>query len=112
MQVFKWLGLVAALHAAPSWSQESAHSAHQRQESVSSKSEAAALPASAPASGFKSAFSDYRSFMPNGALKDWRLANDEVREAGGQMGLMKGGTPAQPVSDEPHTGHVQTRTKP
>lgn len=39
-------------------------------------------------------FADYRPFKADEPMKDWRKANDEVREAGGHIGLMKG-EPAQ-----------------
>lgn len=39
---------------------------------------------------YRSAFSDYRPFSQESAPKEWRRANDEVREAGGHAGLMKG----------------------
>ena len=52
----------------------------------------AATPAAPPAVGVphQSAFEGYRAFNAEQPLKDWRGANDEVREAGGHMGLMKG----------------------
>lgn len=59
-------------------------------------SQPASQPAPEPASGalYHSAFTDYRPFSSEAALKDWRKANDEVRETGGHVGLLKG-TPAQ-----------------
>ena len=43
---------------------------------------------------YDSAFKDFRPFSGETAPKDWRKANDEVRETGGHVGLLKG-TPAQ-----------------
>ena len=43
---------------------------------------------------YRSPFSDYRPFSQELTPKEWRRANDEVREAGGHAGLMKG-EPAQ-----------------
>lgn len=59
-------------------------------------SQPASRPASQPASRmlYDSAFTDYRPFSDETAPKDWRKANDEVRETGGHVGLLKG-TPAQ-----------------
>jgi hypothetical protein len=45
-------------------------------------------------SAYDSPFDGYRPFSEPLAPKDWRKANDEVREAGGHIGLMKG-EPAQ-----------------
>ena len=39
---------------------------------------------------YHSPFEGYRPFSEAVAPKDWRRANDEVREAGGHIGLMKG----------------------
>lgn len=38
---------------------------------------------------YRSPFADYRPFATDEPLKDWRRANDEVREASGHVGLMK-----------------------
>lgn len=43
-----------------------------------------------PGSVYLSPFADYRPFSAEVAPKAWRAANDEVREAGGHIGLMKG----------------------
>ena len=53
------------------------------------------------AAGYRSAFSDYRLFSQPVATKEWRRANDELREAGGHAGLMKG-EPAQSKAHAPH----------
>lgn len=40
--------------------------------------------------GFESAFAGYRLFAPDEPARDWKRANEEVRDAGGHVGLMKG----------------------
>ena len=40
-------------------------------------------------SGYRSAFADYRPFKAAEPMKEWKRANDEVRDAGGHVGLMK-----------------------
>ena len=49
-------------------------------------------PAAAPvtASPHRSAFAGYQAYKPEEPLKDWRDANEEVRAAGGHVGIMKG----------------------
>jgi len=44
----------------------------------------------APAGAYKPPFADYRPFRIDEPLKEWRRANDEVRDAGGHVGLLKG----------------------
>ena len=44
-----------------------------------------------PAALYRSAFRDYRPFSEEVPPRDWRKANDEVRDAGGHVGLMKEG---------------------
>jgi hypothetical protein len=44
----------------------------------------------APNGTYRSAFTDYRRFNAEEPLRSWRRANDEVRDAGGHVGLMKG----------------------
>lgn len=41
---------------------------------------------------YRSPFADYRPFNADEPMKDWRRANDEVRDAGGHVGLLKGDT--------------------
>ena len=92
MKSLKWLGLVAGLHAVASWSQDSPSRPHDGHARAAAKPEAiapAAKAADARPSGYASPFADYRRFVADEPLKDWRAANDEVREAGGHMGLMK-----------------------
>lgn len=50
---------------------------------------AAKAPPSRPAGAYQSPFADYRPFTADEPLKDWRRANDEVRDAGGHAGLLK-----------------------
>jgi len=38
---------------------------------------------------YASPFADYRPFDPQEPAKGWRAANEEVREAGGHIGVMK-----------------------
>ena len=49
---------------------------------------------------YRSAFADYRPFNPDEPIKDWRQANEEVRNAGGHVGLSKRG-----ASPSGHSGH-------
>lgn len=51
-----------------------------------------AAPPAPPAAGptYVSPFADYRRFDAESPSKPWRLANDEVREAGGHVGIVKG----------------------
>jgi hypothetical protein len=53
-----------------------------------------AVSAAGPVAVYRTPFADYRPFSEEVAPKDWRRANDEVRETGGHIGLMKG-LPAQ-----------------
>ena len=79
--------LAAALQATFTWAQGAAPP----QAGVPLK---AAKPAAAspdvPRTTYRSAYTDYRRFDAEGPLKGWRRANDEVRDAGGHVGLMKG----------------------
>ena len=72
---------------------------------------AAPLAAAVP-SEITSAFSDYRRFNADEPLVDWRAANDEVKNAGGHVGLMRsqdprGGRPRaeQKTATPPPKGH-------
>ena len=42
------------------------------------------------ATGYRSAFSDYRRFEAEPPAKGWREANDEVRDVGGHAGVVQG----------------------
>jgi hypothetical protein len=59
-----------------------------------------AAPAS-PLPAYRSPFADYRPFSAEVVPKDWRRANDEVREVGGHLGLMKG----EPAQLQGHGAH-------
>jgi hypothetical protein len=105
MKSLKWLGLVAGLHAMASWSQDTPLGSHDGHARAARKTDAIAPSAKAalarPA-GYESPFADYRRFVADEPLKDWRAANDEVREAGGHMGLVK---PASPAAHDEHLPH-------
>ena len=93
-----WVGLAAAFHALPALAQP-AHSQHHG-EPKAADSRTAAPPAArkppraAPAGARRhaSAFDDYRHFRADEPMKDWKAANDEVREAGGHVGILKSAT--------------------
>jgi hypothetical protein len=95
---FAGAALWAALHVTAAWPQAAPSPAHQGhhpgkgEPAPAAKAEsraAAKAPAPRGSSGYQSPFADYRPFTPDEPLKDWRRANDEVREAGGHAGLMK-----------------------
>lgn len=44
---------------------------------------------SGAAAAYDSPFLDYRPFDPQEPAKPWRAANEEVRDAGGHVGVMK-----------------------
>jgi len=77
---------------------------------------AAAMAATAPPGDYRSAFTGYRAFQPEETLRDWRQVNDEVKEAGGHLGILRGmrspstGAPAEAHSG--HAGHGSTRETP
>jgi hypothetical protein len=55
--------------------------------------QAAAAPPAVPPSvtpRYESPFADYRPFSVESPMKPWRAANDDVREAGGHVGILKG----------------------
>lgn len=56
---------------------------------VATSQPAAKPPASA--APHRSAFEGYRAYKADEPLEDWREANERVREAGGHVGIMKGG---------------------
>lgn len=51
---------------------------------------APAAPAAASAPTYVSPFQGYRRFDAESPVKPWRQANEEVREAGGHVGILKG----------------------
>lgn len=95
-------GFAAALQVSVAWSAGAATSQHGVQHGqVAQTATASKLPPAASTTGsalYHSPFSGYRPFKPEEPIKDWRRANDEVRDAGGHIGLMKG----EPA---PHAGH-------
>jgi hypothetical protein len=97
--------LVAALYVAPAWPQAPGPAGHEGHHGAKPAAPPAAGPGArnaqvpapakaappASASGYQSPFAGYRPFNADEPMKDWRRANDEVREAGGHAGLVKGG---------------------
>lgn len=113
------VGLLALLHSAAAWPQ-SAHSSHgkpatkepdarpaakesdakrtMKEGEANPAGKAAEKLASAPqpvatprdSASYRSPFAGYRLFTPDEPMSQWRAANDEVRESGGHVGLMKG----------------------
>lgn len=73
---------------------------------------AAAMAATAPPGDHQSAFTGYRAFQPDVPLLDWRRVNEEVKEAGGHLGILRGlrapatGSPAAVAPG--HAGHGTT----
>jgi len=95
------VGLLALLHSAAAWPQ-GAHSSHGKPAAKESHAKPAmkapeVKPASAPpvvmprdSASYRSPFTGYRLFTPDEPMRQWRAANDEVRDSGGHVGLMKG----------------------
>lgn len=95
--------LAAVLLVSVSWSQGAAAARHETRPAEQAKATpASAVPAPASAAGYRSPFADYRAFAPDEPLEDWRRANDEVREAGGHVGLMRAGGAAQSAGHGAH----------
>ena len=97
----------AALYLPLAHAQAGGH-AHQAPRTDSPKPAPAATTGAAagqPGTLYSSPFADYRAFKADEPLKDWRKANDEVREAGGHIGLMK-------QAPEQHQGHGAHGAKP
>jgi hypothetical protein len=95
---FAGAALWAALHVTAAWPQAAPSPGHQghhpaKGEGVpAARAEsrpAAKAPLPRPAGAYQSPFADYRPFTADEPLKDWRRANDEVRDAGGHAGLLK-----------------------
>ena len=95
---FASAALVAALHIAAAWSQAAPSTGHQGHHPAKRESTPAATAQSRPLADapparstgtYRSPFAGYRPFNADEPLKDWRRANDEVREAGGHAGLVK-----------------------
>jgi hypothetical protein len=95
---FAGAALWAALHVTTAWPQAVPSPGHRGNHPAkdagtpAAKVEsrpAAKTPAPRPTGTYRSPFADYRPFAGDEPLKDWRRANDEVRDAGGHVGLMK-----------------------
>lgn len=85
---------VATLHIPLAHAQANPHAHHDARQAQPEPAASAAAPATSATGQYRSPFADYRPFKADEPMKDWRKANDEVREAGGHIGLMKG-EPAQ-----------------
>jgi len=64
--------------------------------------------AAVPATTYHSAFADYRK-AGSSDKRDWRAANDAVRDAGGHAGAMQGGDAQAP---SPPAGHSMSMQMP
>lgn len=83
--------LAAALQASFAWTQGAAPSqAGAPPKAAETKAKPTASSPDVPNATYRSAFTDYRRFNAQEPLESWRRANDEVRDAGGHVGLMKG----------------------
>ena len=94
------------LFSGASSSQVPAHPAHGPEpRKALEKASRAQPPSTRPAAQgiYRSAFGDYRGFTPEEPLVDWRGANEQVREIGGHVGLMKGAQ--QGTAAAGHHGH-------
>jgi hypothetical protein len=58
-----------------------------------------------PSKGYDSPFESYRRFNADEPMKDWRAANEEVREAGGHIGLLKAAKSPDKAKGPTHPGH-------
>ena len=54
-----------------------------------------------PKPAYVSSFEGYRRFEAEAPAKDWRRANDEVREAGGHVGILKEAERKRAAGQEP-----------
>lgn len=98
--------LVAALQVSVSWSQDAAAARHEARPAEHAKEKpASAVAVPGAHEVYRSPFADYRAFVPDEPLEDWRRANDQARDVGGHMGLMKAGGAA------PSAGHGAHGTK-
>jgi len=90
MTLIKWGAcLLAALQASFAWTQATVPSQAGAPPGVPPTAAAPAPASPEPKTAFRSAFTDYRRFNADEPLKGWHRANDEVRDAGGHVGLMK-----------------------
>lgn len=104
------VGLAAALHVGFAWPQPlpaSPHQGHHPEQKApempapSARQPLPSAPQPLPSSGYRSSFADYRPFAPDEPMKDWRAANEAVREAGGHAGLMKAAAPKPAKAPKP-----------
>lgn len=97
--------LVAVLPPCFAAGQDTSHHHHPKPQPPGAPAAAQAdrsVPPAASAAGlYDSPFAGYRPFSEALAPKDWRKANEEVRAAGGHIGLMKG----QPAQLTGHGAH-------
>jgi hypothetical protein len=98
------LAATLALHVSHAVAQAGhSHPGHAPKAAAADKSPPRPVPAAAPRA-YASPFADYRPFDPKEPAKPWRAANEEVREAGGHVGVMKtieAAKPAPPVDSKP-----------
>lgn len=99
--------LAAALQASFGWTQATDPSRTGTPPGVP-RTAVAPAPASPEPPAFRSAFTDYRRFNADEPLKSWRRANDEARDAGGHVGMMKG----TQGRAEGHEGHAAKPKEP
>ena len=97
------------LHATHAMAQDTPHIGHPPAASKPAPADNRTLQESSPGS----AFAGYRRFTPEEPLKDWRAANEEVRAAGGHIGLVKDAaqTKAHPAADA-HANHRHGKKRP
>lgn len=81
----------AAFHVTTAWAGQAGHHPAKATDARATGAEVrpAAKPSSSRPCAYTSPFADYRPFTAAEPLKDWRRANEEVREAGGHVGFMK-----------------------
>jgi hypothetical protein len=90
--------------------QQDTHTQHGHHEAATAKP---ANGPSATAGSRQSAFAGYRRFTTDEPLKDWRDANEEVREAGGHIGMSKGSaTKAKDAAAVGHGDHSPGKKQP
>lgn len=77
------------------------HAGHHSTAAAAPRPAPAGTPAARDGTHYRSSFAEYRPFSGDVALKDWAKANDEVREAGGHVGLLK----AEPARQQGHGAH-------
>ena len=92
----RYILLGAALAAAPllEGAQAPPHSSHHGQRTPAAESGAAGDPRAdtklARGAGYRSSFDGYRRYNAQEPARQWRAANEAVRDAGGHVGILKG----------------------